>query len=307
MDKFASIEAFVAVVDTGSFSKAAERIGAIKSVVSRRVSLLEKHLGVQLLARTTRSQSLTSAGAQFYERAVTILAELDEAEQSIETASTELRGRLKVAAPLSFGLHHLTDALNEFLCEHPAIELDLDLNDREINLVEEGFDMAIRIGELRDSTLIARQLATIRFVTCASNSYLEKNGTPQSPDDLSSHVGLHYSNVTLRQAWEFSDGARGKTGAIPGIRFNANNGDVLIAAAAAGLGIVTMPTFACADWLADGRLVTILEQYRRCPIHMYAVFPPGRLTPRRVQAFTDFLAGRFGELPYWDRKIGISG
>ncbi len=305
MDRFANIEAFVAVVDTGSFSKAAERLGATKSVVSRRVSLLEKHLGAQLLARTTRSQSLTSAGTQFYQRAVAILAELDEAEQSLETAATELRGKLKVAAPLSFGLRHMTGAVNDFLCAHPAIELDLDLNDREINLVEEGFDMAIRIGELQDSTLIARQLTTIRFATCASRSYIEQHGEPQTPDELPQHVGLHYNNVTLRQAWEFRSEVGSRHATIPGIRFSANNGDVLIAAAAAGLGIITTPTFACADWIADGRLVTILDDYCRKPMHMYAVFPPGRLTSRRVRAFTDFLAGRFGERPYWDEQIGV--
>ena len=306
MDRFANIEALVAVVETGSFSKAAERLGNAKSVVSRRVSLLEEQLGVQLLQRTTRTLSLTGPGRQFYERAERILAELDEAEQSIVDASAALRGSLRIAAPLSFGLHHLTAALNDFMGEHPGIEIDLDLNDREINLVEEGFHMAVRIGALRDSTLLARRLGAARFVTCASPGYLAQYGEPANPADLTRHIGLHYANVTPAQAWQFSTGGREPTVAIPGIRMRANNGDVLAAAALAGLGIITTPTFIVSELIASGKLVPILDAYRRPAVGIYAVYPPGRLTARRVQAFADFLGARLGDLPAWDRQIGIS-
>lgn len=306
MDKFANIEAFVNVVESGSFSRAAERLGVAKSLVSRRVSLLEAQLGVQLLQRTTRNQSLTSPGRLFYPRAARLLAELDEAEQSVVDASAALRGSLKLAAPLSFGLHHLSDALTDFLGEHPGIELDLDLNDREINLVEEGFDMAVRIGALRDSTLLARRLGTARFVTCASPEYLARHGVPQRPDDLAGHVGLHYANVPLNQAWRFSDAGREPVTAIPGIRLRANNGDALATAALAGLGIVNSPTFIVSEKIATGELVQLLHDYRRESVGIYAVYPPGRMLPRRVLTLADFLASRFGDLPAWDRAIGIA-
>ena len=174
MDKFADIEAFTAVVEAGTFSAAGERLGIAKSVVSRRVSQLEGRLGSRLLHRTTRRLALTDAGKNFYQRAVQVLADLDDAEQDVTEQATELRGPLKLAAPLSFGLLHLSAAIVDFLGEHPAIELNIDLNDRNINLVEEGFDMAVRIGELQDSTLVARRIGTMRSVTCASPAYLER-------------------------------------------------------------------------------------------------------------------------------------
>ncbi len=305
MDKFANLEALVNVVDGGSFSRAAERLGIGKSVVSRRVGALERQLGVQLLQRTTRTLALTDSGRQFYERAVRILAELEEAEQSVVDASGALRGRLRLAAPLSFGLKHLAAALDAFLCEHPAIELDLDLNDREVSLVEEGFDMAVRIGALQDSTLLARRLGTARFVTCAGPQYLQRHGAPAHPDELAGHVGLHYAHDTLRREWQFDDGGREPLVVVPQIRMRANNGDVLAAAAAAGLGIVNSPSFIVAALIAEGSLKPILEHYRRPAVGIYALYPPGRLLPRRVQALTDFLAGRFGALPAWDRQIGL--
>ncbi len=303
MDKFAGIEALVAVVESGGFSRAAERLGLTKSVVSRRIGQLEDALGVQLLQRTTRSQSLTLHGREFYERGLRILADLDDAEQAILDDSAALRGRLKIAAPLSFGLKHLSNALNEFMHANPAIELELDLNDREVNLVEEGCDMAVRIGELRDSSLLARRLGTARFVMCASPAYLEKHGTPSRPEELERHIGLHYANVSLQQAWRFF-GPDGETRtAIPGIRMHANNGDALVAAAIAGLGIIQTPTFIAADHITAGRLQVILKDHRRPGTGIHAVYPPGRLIPRRVHAVTDFLAERFGELPYWDQAL----
>jgi DNA-binding transcriptional LysR family regulator len=303
MDKFSELEALVAVVESSSFSRAGDRLGVAKSMVSRRVSQLENRLGVQLLQRTTRSLSLTQAGQQFYERALRLLADLDDAEQSLADDASGLRGRIRLAAPLSFGLHHLRDALTEFMALHPAVEIDLDLNDREISLVEEGFDMALRIGELRDSTLIARRLGTVRFVACASTGYLAEHGTPMHPQDITRHAGLHYSNIPLSQAWQFDVGDRKPLVVIPGIRLRANNGDVLADAAASGLGIVYGPTFIASRHIEAGDLLPILTRYRRPPVGIHAVFPPGRLLPRRLQTLTDFLRHRFGERPSWDRWL----
>lgn len=307
MDKFSLLSAFVAVVEAGSFSKAGDRLDLAKSVVSRRVTALERHLGTQLLQRTTRSLSLTEAGRQLFERAVRILADLDETEQALIDGAGELRGRLRIAAPLSFGLHHLRDALLGFMRVHPAVEIDLDLNDRAIDLVHEGFDVAIRIGELLDSTLVARRLGTCRFVTCASPDYLAAHGQPTCPADLADHAGLHYAHVPLSQAWRFARGDDPAEVALPTIRLRANNGDMLARAAAAGIGIVTSPTFIASPLVCAGDLVPVLADYQRPAVGIYALFPPGRLQPRRVRVFTDFLCERFGDLPAWDRALGITG
>lgn len=305
MGKLANIEALVAVVETGSFSRAAERLDIAKSVVSRRISMLENELGVQLLQRTTRRQSLTDPGQQFYHRAVQILADLEEAEQSIVDTSAAIRGRLRLAAPLSFGLHRLNAALSMFMQRHPGIELALDLNDREINLVEEGFDMAVRIGVLRDSTLLARRLGSTQLVACASPEYLARHGTPQHPGELERHIGLHYANVPLKQAWQFATGGREPLVAIPGIRMRANNGDALASAAAAGLGIINTPDFIVAELIERGRLVPVLTEYRHPPLGIYAVFPPGRLMPRRVRMLADFLADHLGNRPDREEEPSI--
>lgn len=303
MDRFADIEALVAVVESGTFSAAGERLGVAKSVISRRVSQLEQRLGSRLLHRTTRRLSLTDAGRNFYQRAVQILADLDDAEQGVSAASAELRGKLKVAAPLSFGLAHLSSALTDFLDQHPAIEVNLDLNDRNVNLVEEGFDLAVRIGELQDSTLVARRLGTSRMVTCASRAYLERHGEPLHPDDLQRHTGLQYSNISYKQHWQFVT-RDGKTlQAQPQIRIRANNGEALACAAVAGMGITTGPTFILGRYLKEGKLQRILTDYRRPSLGIFAVTPPGRLVPQRVQLFSEFLSSRFGDQPYWDENL----
>jgi DNA-binding transcriptional LysR family regulator len=306
MDKFANIEALVAVVEAGSFNAAGERLGVAKSMVSRRISQLENRLGSRLLHRTTRRLTLTEAGRNFYQRAVRILAELDEAEQSVAAENTALRGAIKLAAPLTFGLRHLAGAITDFLDTHPAIELNLDLNDRNINLIEEGFDLAVRIGELQDSTLVARRLGNSRAVTCASRAYLERYGEPAHPDELRRHVGLQYSNLGYRQHWQYETPQGETVFAQPQIRIRANNGEALACAAVAGLGITTGPTFILGSYLREDSLVSILRNYRRPAVGIYALYPPGRMLPRRIRAFSDFLAERFGEHPYWDDGLGDS-
>jgi DNA-binding transcriptional LysR family regulator len=287
MNKFSDLEAFTAVVESGTFSAAGERLGIAKSVVSRRISQLEQRLGSQLLHRTTRRLSLSDAGKNFYQRAIQILSDLNEAEQSVAEETSDLRGLLKLAAPLSFGLTHLSSCIFDFLSEHPAIELNMDLNDRNVNLVEEGFDMAVRIGELEDST------------------YLQQHGKPEHPDDLQQHIGLQYNNISYKRQWSYKT-AKGKTIiAQPQIRIRANNGEALAAAAIAGMGVTKGPTFILGSLIKAGKLLTILDEYQSPPMGIYAVYPPGRLLPRRIQVFSDFLAGRFGDHPYWDEGLGF--
>ncbi len=292
MNRVDELQALVSVVEAGGFSKAAARLGVAKSVVSRRLRALESRLGVQLLQRTTRTRSLTGPGRQLYERAVRILADLEEAEQLIADANAALSGRIRLAAPLSFGLHHLDSLLADFMRQHPGIDLDLDLNDRQVDLVEEGFDMAVRIGELSDSTLLARRLGSARLVTCASPAYLKQHGTPQHPDQLRRHVGLQYSNASPGQAWQFASPAGEVLVSVPDIRMRANNGDALATAATAGLGVIHTPRFLVEKLLATGKLITVLAGYERPPLGIYAVYPPGRLLPRRIETLTAFLAQR---------------
>lgn len=301
MDRFDSLHTFVAVVEAGSFSTAAVRLDRAKSAVSRQVAALEAHLGVQLLNRTTRRLSLTEAGREFHERAQRILADLDEAELSVAAEQTALRGRLRLAAPLSFGVLHLAPALDEFLLQHPELVLDLDLDDRRINLVEEGFDLALRIGELADSTLVARALAPIRMQLCASPEYLRRHGTPRTPQDLAFHAGLVYGNVPEAQQWRFVDVA-GKVHSVKvPARLRANNGDILIRAAVEGIGVVVSPTFIAHRALAAGELVPLLPEYQAPGTSAYAVYPSRRHLPQRVRVLIDFLAQRFGATPYWDQ------
>lgn len=302
MDKFADIETFVTVVDTGSFSAAAERLDAAKSAVSRRVRALEARLGVKLLNRTTRRLSLTDAGRDFHQRACRILADLNEAEQAIGDADCALRGRIRVAAPLSFGLLHLAPAINAFAAQHPEVQLDLDLNDREVSLIEEGVDVAVRIGTLPDSTLIARRLCEIRRVAVASPDYLAKHGTPRTPDDLVHHLGLRYTNLPRQQYWRFSDpNGRTYTPQVPD-RMAANNGELLTRAAVDGLGLAAQPSFITYHALQAGALQSVLSDYALPGAALHAVFPPGRYQSRRVRVFTDFLAAQFADPPYWDDR-----
>ncbi|MEJ2575360.1 MAG: LysR family transcriptional regulator [Gammaproteobacteria bacterium] len=303
MDRFADIETFVAVVDLGSFSAAAERLGTAKSAVSRRVAQLEGRLGARLLNRTTRRLSLTDAGRALHERAKRILSDLEEAEGEVAHAEAALRGRLKVATPLSFGLLHLGPALEDFLIQHPELEVELDLNDRQVDLVSEGFDLALRIGQLTDSSLIARRISTVRRVTVASPDYLARHGTPQHPGELDRHHGLRYTNVPRQEAWSYFD-AQGRPvrPRVPD-RLAANNGELLADAAERGLGIAVQPTFMVHEALREGRLRAVLTDWTLAEQGMYLVYPPGRFLSQRVRAYSDHLAGCFGDRPYWDRHL----
>jgi len=294
------MEIFIRVMDAGSISAAAERLGIAKSAVSRRIAELEERLGAQLFRRTTRRLNPTEAARQFYARAVHILADADEAEQAVADSHRTLRGTLRVAVPLSFGLLHLAPAIEDFGKQHPQVGFDLDFNDRQVDLVAEGFDVALRIAELSDSTLMARCLAPIRMVTCASPDYLAAHGAPASPDELGNHRCLTYSLAADPASWTFVD-AQGKRRKVrvPSV-MQANNGDFLVQAAVAGCGITRQPSFIAFEAIRAGRLVPVLCDFRGPDLSAYAVYPHTRHLSQRVRSFVDYLVERFAGVPYWD-------
>jgi len=302
MNRLLEMEIFVRVVDAGSISGAADRLNLAKSAVSRRLAELERRLGVRLLNRTTRRLSLTAAGGAFYDRCAGILADVADAEQTVADADAELSGQLRLAAPLSFGIGHLGAAINDFMRQHPGVTFDLDLNDRQIDLVEEGYDLGIRITNLADSSLRARRLARIRSVVCASPDYWDEHGRPTHPQDLKRHTALRYSNARRRGwSWTAPDGSRGSV-TVP-VAMTANNGEFLVQTAAGGFGVVQTPVFIAYQRIESGTLEPVLTDYRWGDIGAYAVYPPTRHLSRRVRVFIDFLAERFGDEPYWDRCL----
>jgi DNA-binding transcriptional LysR family regulator len=300
MHRFGDIQAFVSVVESGSFTAAADRLDTDKSAISRRVSSLEEHLGVQLMRRTTRSLNLTDSGRSFYERAARILADLEEAESAVAQEHGELSGRLRVALPVSFGVLHMGPPIDAFSQQHPRVEFDLDLNDRQVDLLQENIDVAVRIGELSDSSLIAKRLFKARIVVCASPDYLAKNGTPVTPDDLQDHRCLVYSNLRDPGHWPWLDADGVAQRARVNVAMQANNGNLLSIAASDGLGIVMQPAFIAHAAIKAGDLVPILGKYAWPEPTAYAVYPPARHLSHRVRAFIDFLADYFAATPYWD-------
>ncbi len=300
MDRFENMHAFVRIVEAGSISAAADRIGVAKSVISRRLKELEEHLGVELFHRTTRQMNLTDSGRTFYHQSVRILEDILEAEHATSQFHGALKGSLKVALPLSFGLMHLGPAINAFLQAHPDIEFDLDFNDRQVDLLAEGFDLSVRIASLPDSSLIARRLAPIQAIMCASPAYLERMGKPRVPEELINHRCLVYSLISNFDTWNLydADGQLIKTRIIPYLK--ASNGEFLRDAAAAGMGIVLMPTFIVYKEIENGQLIPLLTDYRYSQLAAYAIYPQTRHLSRRVRAFVDFLIKRFEGAPYWD-------
>lgn len=274
-------------------------------MVSRRIGALEDRLGTSLFHRTTRRLSLTETGHAYYERARNILADVVEAEEAARRLQSELRGTLKIAAPMSFGHLHLSAAVAEFLVGHPKLEIDLDLNDRHIDLVSEGHDLAIRIGKLADSSLVARRLAPCRHVVCASPAYLQAHGEPRSPEELQSdrHDCLVYSNRPISQEWRFRIDGEWRGVRERGTRLGVNNGDVLRDAAIKGVGLVVLPTFIVGDALRRSELKAVLCDFELDVPAIHAVWAPNRALSAKVRAFVDFLGERFGGTPYWDAGL----
>lgn len=294
MDHFAHMQVFVAVVEAGSITAAAERLDVAKSAISRRLTELETHLGVSLIQRTTRRLNLTESGRAYYERCVGILADVEEAEAEVSQAHGALRGRLKVALPQAFGLLHLAPLIQTFMKRHPDVRFELDFNDRQVDLMQEGFDLAIRIATLSDSSLIARRLTPIPHLVGASPDYLSLHGTPRTAADLAHHDCLVYRNVRDPDLWSYHrpDGHAGQVRVA--VHLAASSGEFLLQAALAGEGLVLLPAFYVHAALHSGQLVQVLSDHRWPEPAAYAVYPSTRHLSARARAFIDFLAGNLG-------------
>jgi DNA-binding transcriptional LysR family regulator len=303
MNELTQIKSFVALVESGSISKAAERMDIAVSAVSRRLKELESSLGVQLVQRTTRKMHITEAGEKFYRRCGRLLDDLEEAKHEASNTATALSGTLKIATPLSFGVAHLSPAVAAFMHLHPQIKIELDMSDRRIDLVEEGLDLAIRIGTLEDSSLMARKLASVRHVVCASPDFLNRHGIPSTPQDLSALPALCYGNLSQPDTWHYHD-KDSKPGQVKvPMRMRANNGDALVEAAIAGLGVLCEPSFIVHGSVERGVLKPLLTDYQWNPMGIFAVYPQTKHMPTRVRAFIDFLVSSFGDTPYWEHFL----
>ncbi len=304
MGQLEDMVVFIHVVDAGGISRAADQLGLAKSAVSRRLSDLEKRLGVCLLNRTTRTSSLSEAGRSYYERAIKIVDDVAELNAQTEDANIALEGTINLAAPLSFGMCHLSTAIDSFIKQHPGLTININFSDRQVDLIEEGLDLAFRIASLKDSSLIARKMSPIKHVLCASPDYLKEQGMPKVPDDLKLHQLLHY-NVSSSSTWKLTD----KQGKQHLINFSAhmaaNNGDFLKDMAVAGHGIVMSPTFISWKAISMGELVPILSNYQPPQLNAYAVYPQTRYLSQRTRVLIDFLVKRFGDNPYWDQGINV--
>ena len=294
MDRFRAMRVFSQVVESGSFAKAAARLDLSTSAASRHVAELEAHLNTRLLQRTTRRISLTESGRGFYERCAQILAELDEAERDASQESAVPRGTIRLTTSINFGMRHVTPAIAGFLARYPQVKFDVSLSDRVVDPVEEGFDLAIRIGTAGPDTLVARKLGETRLVPCASPAYLAKHGVPATPEELKGHNCLTYE-YALRDEWMFVDAAGGERRVRVSGSLNSNNGDLLAEAAAQGLGIVCEPTFIVGPEIRAGRLVPILQEFSAPRSPIYAVYTSRKHLSARVRLFVDFLVERFGD------------
>jgi DNA-binding transcriptional LysR family regulator len=293
MDKLNSIKAFTKVVQQGSFAAAARELRLSRSAVSKYVIDLEQELGVQLLVRTTRSASPTENGQAYYERCVAILADLEEADVTVTRLQAEPRGILRVNAPMSFGTLHLGPALSDFMERYAELQIQLILSDQQIDPVQEGFDVTLRIADLPSSSLIARKIAPAHRVVCASPSYLQRRGTPQRPSDLREHDCLTYGHLATGKQWKLT-GPDGEHWIPISWTLCTNNAEVLCDAAVRGRGIALLPTFIAAAELRRGSLQTILESYEAPQISIYAIYPETRHLSVKVRVFIDFLIERFG-------------
>jgi DNA-binding transcriptional LysR family regulator len=300
MDRFEDLRAFVQAVESGSLTRAAETLQVATSAVSRRIKELEGRLGTQLLQRTTRQMRLTAAGETFHARAVEILQALEEAETEAGCHSRTLTGPLRIAAPLAFGHSHLEPILIDFARAHPGLELDIDFSDRIVDLVAEGHDLAVRIGSLRDSTLIARKLLEVRLVVAAAPAFWQRHGVPGAPSELAELPALCYTGSERVDAWRYADPAGG-TGAVH-VRaaMRSTNGGFLRDAAIAGLGIVMQPSFLLHEAVRQGLLMPVLTGYRWPTVAIHVVYPQTRHLSARARAFIDTLRARLGIRPDWE-------
>jgi DNA-binding transcriptional LysR family regulator len=292
MDRFEEMRVFVGVVEAGSFVGAADALGMSTPAVSRHVAGLEARLGVRLLHRSTRRLSLTAEGEVFHARCRALLGDLDEAEGEITASAGTAAGVLRINVPTSFGVLHLAPLWVEFMAQHPGVALDVTLSDRFVDLVEEGFDLAVRIAQLPNSALVSRQLTSTRLVLCASPEYLARRGMPAHPSELTRHDILSYSLLAMGEQWAFS-GPEGEVSVRVTPRMRTNNGDTCRLAALRHLGIVLQPTFLVGPDLLAGTLTEILPTYRAAELGVYAVYASRKFVTPKVRLLIDFLANAF--------------
>jgi DNA-binding transcriptional LysR family regulator len=292
MDKFQEMQAFATVVDHGSFVKAADALAMSKAAVSRYVGELEARLGVRLLHRTTRRLSMTEEGQVFHARCKELLSGLNEAEAEISSRNLSASGLVRVNAPVTFGILHLAPLWGEFMALHPKVTFEITLVDRVVDIVEEGYDLAVRIATLPSSTLISRRLSSARLVLCASPQYLEQHGTPQHPDELAKHTIIAYSYLSTKDEWQFV-GPEGKISIQTRPCMHTNSGETCRAAALAHQGVILQPTFLVGQDIVEGRLVELLPQYRGAEFGIYAVYPTRKHVPTKVRVLIDFLINCF--------------
>jgi len=291
MDRFQAMEVFVGVVDTGSFTRAADRLHIPKATVTTLVQGLESHLKVKLLNRTTRQVSVTADGAAYYERCVRILAEVEETEHVLSRTATSPRGRLRVDVPASFGRHILIPALSDFFARYPDIALELGCSDRVVDLIEEGVDCVVRGGELPDSTLVARRVGTLDFITCATPDYLSRFGVPQHPRDLARHKCVNYFSAKTGKMYDWDFVQNGERIVLPVQgHISVNDSDAYIAAGRAGLGIIQAALAQVKAELEKGSLVQILADWRTNPLSIYIMYPQNRHLSTKVRVFVDWVA-----------------
>lgn len=295
------LRSFVEVVASGGLGRAAKRLGMSKSMVSRRISRMEADLGTPLLSRTTRGISPTEAGLEFKERGERILAELEEAREAVARQGGSVSGRLRLSVPLSFGVRHITPVLSEIARRHPRLELDVDYSDRIADLIGERFDAAIRIGVLKDSSLVARRLGPARAVLVASPEYLARNGRPDTPASLADHECLIYTGGSASE-WVFRTAKR-SVSVRPKGRLRSDSGEALLQWAIDGLGIALLPSFMISDELENGKLEILLPGQTPFEGGIYVVRLPGPSAPGKVRVLIDTLVERFGGEPVWDRCL----
>lgn len=304
MGQLEDMALFVRIVEAGSITKAAEQMDIAKSAVSRRLKELESQLKTQLISRTTRNSTLTEAGRQYYHQARKILSDVEILNEDISGVKAHIEGTLKMTAPLSFGLMHLSDIIDSYANRHPNLDFELDFSDRRVDLIEEGYELGIRIGELKNSSYQARRLTVIRYVLCASPRYIEKAGMPETLEDLQQHSFLQYgfnkqNNLILTD----KEGQSHKIDTTS--KMKANNGDFLIKMAVEGHGIAFLPTFIAYETIASGDLIPLMTQYKLPTFNAYAVYPKNRFLSQRCRCFIDFIVEQIGDEPYWDQQVFI--
>ena len=302
-NNFPTIPLFVAVVESGSYSRAAEKLNITKSAVSKRISQLEDELGIRLIQRTTRHISLTEAGERYYEYVSQALSFAQQGVDAVSELQGEPRGKLKITAPMSFGVRHIAPFLTEFLQRYPHIELDLQFEDRMVDLVAEGYDLAIRIGHLSDSNLIAKRLVTCHSILCASPDYLAAHPVPSEPEHLNQHNCIKYSYFRGGNEWTFCKNQQ-EFKVLPKGNMSVNNSEAIRRVLLSGLGIGQLPTFIVGKDVQEKRLVPIMSPYA-LPVHaVYAVYPERKHLPQKVSLFIAFLSEKYGQaLPYWDEGV----